>query len=196
MNSHEFKLRKRVFPIKSSFLGHLRKSIHGDLSFLATTMVAHIEVAKRVDQRLQRAFTLGRLQLTLPQSETMPSAKTQGRNDPLVALSVALNLLLPEFCVRLGHHKIATACMSMPKATVDKNHGAKARKHYIGPTRKVAHIHTETKPASKKITADKQFRTRVTPLDGGHASVALFLCHAVHVQRKNKVRLIKINRKR
>lgn len=86
-------------------------------------------------ERLKSLDTVFGFQLTLPNSDAMPSHLGKLLLLLLVTLFVAVDFLRPKIHIGLRHPEIFATLVSMPKASVDKDAGAVLAKDKVGMTR-------------------------------------------------------------
>ena len=96
-----------------------------------------------------------------------------------VAFLVAVNLLLPEFGVCLGHYKVFATLVAVPETAVDEDDGAVFAQHYVGGAGQALDIYAVAVAVGVQVTSHNQFWFCVLALDARHALVPLFFCHSV-----------------
>ena len=97
-----------------------------------------------------------------------------------VALFVAVDFLLPEVGVGLGHLEVWTVIVSMPEATVDKDDSAVFAQYDVGMAGESGMVEAIAEAAGKEILAHQYLRARSLALYCRHAAMALLLGHLVH----------------
>lgn len=110
-----------------------------------------------------------------------------------VALFVASDFLFPEVGVGLGHLEVWTVIVSMPEATVDKDDSAVFAQYDVGMAWKSGMVEAIAEATGKEILAHKYLGACSLALYSSHASVALLLCHLVHLTAKLRI-LIEISK--
>ena len=114
----------------------------------------------------------------------MPAEAAQLDTFFYVSLAVAVNLLLPEFGVCLGHYKVLASFVAVPEATVDKDDGAVFAQYNIGCAGQEFDIYPVAVTVGVQITAHNHLWLGVLALDARHALAPLFYCHSVcHVAK-------------
>ena len=96
-----------------------------------------------------------------------------------VALFVAVNLLLPEFGVCLGHYKVLATLVTVPKASVDKDDSLVFAQYNVGGTGQAFDVYAVAVAVGVQIMSHDQLGLCVLALDARHALVPLFLSHLV-----------------
>ena len=96
-----------------------------------------------------------------------------------VALFVAVNLLLPEFGVCLGHYKVLAALVTVPKASVDKDDCLVFAQYNVGGTGQAFDVYAVAVAVGVQIMSHNQLGLCVLALDARHALVPLFYGHSV-----------------
>ncbi len=69
--------------------------------------------------------------------------------------------------------------MTVPKASVDKNHGSVFRKHKIRPSRQIRAVNVKPKPQAMQRGSYRLFWLRILSLDARHHPAADFRCNGV-----------------
>ena len=96
-----------------------------------------------------------------------------------VALFVAVNLLLPEFGVCLGHYKVFAALVTVPEAAVDEDNGAVFAQYYVGGTGQAFDVYAVAVAVGVQIMSHDQLGLGILALDTRHALMPLFSSHSV-----------------
>ena len=96
-----------------------------------------------------------------------------------VALFVAVNLLLPEFGVCLGHYKVLAALVTVPKASVDEDDCLVFAQYYVGGAGQALDVYAVAVAMGMEVTAHNQLGFGVLALDARHALVPLLFVHSV-----------------
>ena len=101
-----------------------------------------------------------------------------------VAFLVAVNLLLPEFGVCLGHYKVFATLVAVPETAVDEDDGAVLAQHYVGGAGQALDVYAVAVAVGMQVAAHNHLGLGVLALDARHALVSLFFCHSVrHVAK-------------
>ena len=93
-----------------------------------------------------------------------------------VALFVAVDFLLPEVGVCLGHLEVWAVVVSMPEATVDKDDCAVFAQHDVGMSGQTWVVQPEPVTTSEEKSSYCQFRFCVLAAYGSHVVVPLAVC--------------------
>lgn len=96
-----------------------------------------------------------------------------------VSLFVAVNLLLPEWGVALGHYKVLAAFVPVPKAAVDEDGCPVFAQYYVGGAGQAFDIYAVAVAMGVEVTAHNQLGFGVLALDARHALVPLLFAHSV-----------------
>ena len=143
-------------------------------------MVLQVDVIEGESKSLQCLFPNIRLQLTLPNSDAVPTHLCQFLLLFLVPFLVPLNLLLPKVGIRLWHPEVLASIVSMPKASVDKHARAVLAQYNIRMARQARIVQPVSEALSPQIFAHKNLRLRVLGMNSSHILVALLWCESVH----------------
>ena len=105
-----------------------------------------------------------------------------------VALFVAVNLLLPEFGVCLGHYKVLAALVTVPKASVDEDDGAVFAQYYVWGAGQALDVYSVAVAMGMEVTAHNQTPSpqsanRQLPSGRGAVFVSLLLMRDMHLCR-------------
>ena len=107
-----------------------------------------------------------------------------------VSLFVAVDFLLPEVGVGLGHLEIWAVVVSMPEATVDEDDCAVFAQHDVGMTGESGMVEAIAEAAGKEILAHQYLRARSLALYCSHTAMALLFGHLVHMPQRYEFILI------
>ena len=99
------------------------------------------------------ALPHGRPELALPHGDAMPAHCGEAALLSGVALAVACDFALPEVAACGGHAEVATPLVSVPEATVDKNHRSVSAQHDVGVARQAWVIEAVSVPPGEEILA-------------------------------------------
>ena len=110
-----------------------------------------------------------------------------------VALFVALDFLFPKVGVSFGHLEVWTVIVPMPEATVDKDDSAVFAQYDVGMAGESGMVEAIAETTGKEILAHKYLGACSLALYCSHATVALLLCHLVHLAAKLRI-LIEISK--
>ncbi len=161
----------------------LRRNIHTFLrNNISHGVILKINMIQSMRQRLQSLFSYGRFELTLPNRDAMPPHLGKRLLFLSVPFPVAYNLGGPEVDISLRHTKITTPLMSMPEASVDKNHSTVLSQHQIRMSRQPGMIEPVSEPTSEQKLPHQQLRLGVLTSNRRHAAMPLFLRQRVHNQ--------------
>ena len=110
-----------------------------------------------------------------------------------VALFVASDFVFPKVGVGLGHLEAVATFVSMPEATVDKDDSAVFAQYDVGMAGESGMVEAIAEATGKEILAHKYLGACSLALYCSHATVALLLCHLVHLAAKLRI-LIEISK--
>ena len=115
----------------------------------------------------------------------MPSHIAQFYAAFQVPFTVAMDFLLPEWCVCFGQDKVFAVLMSMPEASVDENGGPVFFEDNVGRTGKFLYIETVSESFGEQKFANKEFGLCILAPYSLHALAPLLgihsVCHIVKV---------------
>ena len=104
-----------------------------------------------------------------------------------VALFVASDFLFPEVGVGFGHLEVWTVIVPMPEATVDKDDSAVFAQYDVGMAGESGMVEAIAEATGKEILAHKYLGASSLALYCSHATVALLLCHLIHLAAKLRI---------
>ena len=104
-----------------------------------------------------------------------------------VALFVASDFLFPEVGVGFGHLEVWTVIVPMPEATVDKDDSAVFAQYDVGMAGESGMVEAIAEATGKEILAHKYLGACSLALYCSHATVALLLCHLIHLAAKLRI---------
>ena len=158
---------------------------HGEVFGVGQTVVAYgvvgeVDAVEGLGEGVESLLAAVGLELTFPYGDAVPSHCGYLALFVDVALFVAVDFLLPEVGVCLGHLEVWAVVVSMPEATVDKDDSAVFAQHDVGMTGESGMVEAIAEAAGKEILAHQYLRARSLALYCRHAAMALLLGHLVH----------------
>ena len=162
-----------------------RLRCHGEVFGVGQTVVAYgvvgeVDAVEGLGEGVESLLAAVGLELTFPYGDAVPSHCGYLALFVDVALFVAVDFLLPEVGVGLGHLEIWAVVVSMPEATVDEDDCAVFAQHDVGMTGESGMVEAIAEAAGKEILAHQYLRARSLALYCRHAAMALLLGHLVH----------------
>ncbi len=160
---------------------------HGTFFFNGLIMpyppVIKVYAVKRTFQRLQSMLTYFGLKLTLPNGNAVPPHGCQLTLFLQIALTVSFNFTTPELHIGLRKNIIPTPLVSVPEASVHKNHSLVFAQYNIWMPGKPRMVYPVSESATKQELPYNQFGLGILPFYRRHAMMPLFLCKFIHVSR-------------
>ena len=147
---------------------------------VAYGVVGEVDAVEGLGEGVESLLAAVGLELTFPYGDAVPSHCGYLALFVDVALFVAVDFLLPEVGVCLGHLEVWAVVVSMPKAAVDEDYCAVFAQHDVGMARETGMVEAIAEATGPEILAHKYLRARPFALDCSHAAVALLLRHLVH----------------
>ena len=165
------------------FGGRFRR--HGDVFGVGQVVVAdgvvgEVDAVEGLGEGLEGALAAVGFELTFPYGDAVPAHCGYLALFFDVALFVAVDFLLPEVGVCLGHLEVWAVVVSMPEATIDEDDCAVFVQHDVGMTGESGMVEAIAEAAGKEILAHQYLRARSLALYCRHAAMALLLGHLVH----------------
>ena len=162
-----------------------RLCCHGEVFGVGQTVVAYgvvgeVDAVEGLGEGVESFLAAVGFELTLPDGNAVPSHGGYLALFFDVALFVAVDFLLPEVGVCLGHLEVWAVVVSMPEATVDEDDCAVFAQHDVGMTGESGMVEAIAEAAGKEILAHQYLRARSLALYCRHAAMALLLGHLVH----------------
>lgn len=110
------------------------------------TCAGYLEVDRAQGERQahQRALTLGRSQVALPQGDDIPAHVLECVEIAGIALPVVRYLVAPVGGARLGQCEVGAALVAVPKAAIHVDNGVVAVQHDVGGTGQPPHVQAVT----------------------------------------------------
>ena len=143
-------------------------------------MVGEVDAVEGLGEGVESLLAAMGLELTFPDGDAVPAHCGYLALFFDVALFVAVDFLLPEVGVCLGHLEVWAVVVSMPEATVDEDDCAIFAQHDVGMTGESGMVEAIAEAAGKEILAHQYLRARSLALYCRHAAMALLLGHLVH----------------
>ena len=147
---------------------------------VAYGVVGEVDAVEGLGEGIESLLAAVGLELTFPYGDAVPSHCGYLALFVDVALFVAVDFLLPEVGVCLGHLEVWAVVVSMPEATVDEDDSAVFAQHDVGMTGESGMVEAIAEAAGKEILAHQYLRARSLALYCRHAAMALLLGHLVH----------------
>ena len=162
-----------------------RLRCHGEVFGVGQVVVAYgvvgeVDAVEGLGEGFEGLLAAVGLALTFPYGDAVPSHCGYLALFVDVALFVAVDFLLPEVGVCLGHLEVWAVVVSMPEATVDEDDCAVFAQHDVGMTGESGMVEAIAEAAGKEILAHQYLRARSLALYCRHAAMALLLGHLVH----------------
>ena len=162
-----------------------RLRCHGEVfgvgqTVLAYGVVGEVDAVEGLGEGVESLLAAVGFELTFPYGDAVPSHCGYLALFVDVALFVAVDFLLPEVGVCLGHLEVWAVVVSMPEATVDEDDCAVFAQHDVGMTGESGMVEAIAEAAGKEILAHQYLRARSLALYCRHAAMALLLGHLVH----------------
>ena len=136
----------------------------------------HARRAKKSNCPIQKRAVA--FNLAFPNDKYAPTSFSKILMVLLVPTDIADELPSPKPLARFGEISLR-ATVSVPKASMNEDHGASFRKDQIGTAGKLSHLRTKSITQCVKRAADKQLRFRVNTTNTTHESTALSRRHYV-----------------
>ena len=161
---------------------------------MANGVVGEVDAVEGLGEGFEVLLAAVGLELTLPDGDAVPSHCGYLALFFDVALLVAVDFLLPEVGVGLGHLEVLAVVVSMPEATVDEDDCAVFAQHDVGMAGESEMVEAIAEAAGKEILAHQYLGARSLALYCSHAAMALLLGHLVHMPQRYEL-ILKRQRK-
>lgn len=121
-------------------------------------------------------------QCTSPDDRHPPSFTQQRSPNDLISCCVGGELAAPEGRARPRGRGISAACVAVPEATVDKNHGSVFWQDNIRPAGQIRRVKSVSEPLCMQLPTKRQLGLRVfSPNPRHHARTGLLVDNVCHL---------------